>query len=56
MIGVWVELLPLFVVRWLAVGCCERVNFGGTVVATARPDVFFRVRPAEVVRVGAGKP
>ena len=48
MMGAWVELLPLFMVRWLAVGRCERMNLGGTEVVTARPDVFIRARAAAV--------
>lgn len=32
----WVELLPLFVVRWLAMRYCERVPIGGRNFRIAR--------------------
>ena len=47
MLAKWTEILPLFVVRWMALRMCEKVHIsreGNTrVVATARPDVFIRV-------------
>jgi hypothetical protein len=49
MLGKWTELLPLFVVRWLALRYCERVPFeregNARVAAVARPDVLVRVPP-----------
>lgn len=45
----WTEILPLFIVRWLAVRHCERVISstikGDAVHITARPDVLI-VAPA----------
>lgn len=47
MLAKWTEILPMFVVRWLALRICERVFVfrEGTerIVAVARPDVFIRV-------------
>lgn len=49
MLGKWTEILPLFVVRWLALRYCERVPFeregNARVAAVARPDVLIRVKP-----------
>ena len=49
MLGRWTEILPLFVVRWLALRYCERVPFeregNARVAAVARPDVLVRVPP-----------
>lgn len=43
MLSAWVELLPLFVVRWLALRLCERITVDrGAIVVTARPDVLVR--------------
>ena len=46
MLARWTELLPLFVVRWMARRWCERVTTSHTerpslVMAMARPDVLF---------------
>ena len=43
----WVLILPVFVVRWLALRYCERFDYyyEGRVKRTfvaARPDVFFK--------------
>lgn len=44
MLARWTEILPLFVVRWLAVRHCERLRIkGGPTVVMARPDALFRV-------------
>ena len=47
MLAIWTEILPVFVVRWLALRYCERVPIAreghGRIVATARPDIFVRV-------------
>jgi len=44
MLGWWTELLPLFLVRWMALRHCERMTVDyGAIVATARPDVLVRV-------------
>jgi hypothetical protein len=47
--GKWTEVLPLFVVRWLALRYCERVPFeregNARVAAIAKPDVLVRVLP-----------
>jgi hypothetical protein len=59
MLAWWIELMPLFVVRWLALRYCERVPFdcegNARVAALARPDVLVRVpqpkpAPAEMPR------
>jgi hypothetical protein len=49
MLGWWCELMPLFVVRWLALRRCERLSmFGaGLTVVMARPDVLVRVPVAD---------
>lgn len=45
MLAKWTEILPLFVVRWLALRKCERfVLARGAVVAGARPDVLFYIK------------
>ena len=49
MLAVWTELLPLFVIRWIAKRYCERVpySYEGRVtflVATARPDVLIKLK------------
>ena len=45
MLAKWIEILPLFVVRWLALRKCERFTLTrGAVVAGARPDVLFYVK------------
>jgi hypothetical protein len=45
MLGAWIEIVPLFIVRWLALRYCERVPMqreGHTrTVATARPGVYI---------------
>jgi len=48
MLHAWTEILPLFIVRWMALRYCERVpmkreNNERTVV-TARPDVYIKVK------------
>ncbi len=48
MLAKWTEILPVFVVRWLAKKYCERVPYAyeGRVerkMAVARPDVLFKV-------------
>ena len=47
MLAMWTELLPLFIVRWLAKRMCERVSVqrDGHIrwMATARPDVYIRI-------------
>jgi hypothetical protein len=59
MLAWWTELMPLFVVRWLALRYCERVPFerGGNArtAAVARPDVLVRlpapkINPADMPR------
>ena len=49
MLAKWTEILPLFVVRWLALKMCERMfvfrEGNERVVAMARPDVMIRVPP-----------
>lgn len=43
MLAAWAEILPLFVVRWLALRRCERMTVDyGAIVVTARPDVLIR--------------
>lgn len=47
MLSIWVEILPLFLVRWLALRLCMRVSInreGNTHwVAVARPDVLIKL-------------
>lgn len=47
MLSKWTEILPLFVVRWLALKLCERTFIfredNERLVATARPDVLIKV-------------
>lgn len=47
MLADWTEILPLFVVRWLALRLCERVPYTrdghNRQAAVARRDVLFRV-------------
>lgn len=44
MLAKWTELLPLFLVRWLAIRRCERVRvYANLNAATARPDVLILV-------------
>lgn len=49
MLAAWTEILPLFVVRWLAVRLCERMPMqreGHTrIVACSRPGVYIVVPP-----------
>ena len=40
MLAAWTEILPLFVVRWLARKHCERFHLGGYQFHGARPDIF----------------
>lgn len=48
MLAKWTEILPLFVIRWLAISRCERVwASGDLVVAMARPDVLIQVEKKE---------
>ena len=48
MLAKWTEILPLFVVRCLALRACERVlvfrEDSERVFAVARPDVLIRVK------------
>lgn len=48
MLAKWTEILPLFVIRWLALRHCERVVVEREgkcrVFVTARPDVFVRTK------------
>ena len=48
MLAAWMEILPLFVVRWIAKRYCEHVTYSyegqvERVVATARPDVLIKL-------------
>lgn len=49
MLAAWTEILPLFVVRWLALRLCERVPISreghGRQAAIARGDVLFVLKP-----------
>jgi len=51
MLAKWTEVLPLFVVRWLALRICERgfVFREGhdRIVAFARPDVMFKIQESK---------
>lgn len=48
MLAKWTEILPLFVIRWLALRGCERViafrDGNNRVFAIARPDVLIKVK------------
>lgn len=48
MLAAWIEILPLFIVRWLAVKLCERVPMEreghSRMVVVARPDVYIKVK------------
>lgn len=49
MLARWMELLPLFVVRWLALRYCERLRLADAVeVVMARPDVLVRTKTPNV--------
>lgn len=47
MLAAWTEILPLFIIRWLAVKYCERVPFSregnDRTAAVPRPDVLIRI-------------
>lgn len=48
MLAKWTEILPVFVVRWIARRYCERVPYGyegreQRMMATARPDILIKV-------------
>ncbi len=46
MLAAWTEILPLFIVRWLAKKYCERVpvmrEINPRTFAVARPDILIR--------------
>jgi len=48
MLSKWTEILPLFVIRWLALNGCERViafrEGSERVFVVVRPDVLIRVK------------
>lgn len=48
MLAAWTEILPLFIVRWLALRYCERVpvmrEANQRTMAVARPDVYIKVK------------
>lgn len=43
MLAKWTEILPLFVIKWLARRSCERVAYGMQEFVTARPDVLIKL-------------
>ena len=51
MLAGWVEILPLFIVRWLALRYCEHVPMrregNERTVAVARPDVYIKVKESK---------
>ena len=51
MLAKWTEILPLFIVRWLALQVCERVGHEREgnlrILAVARPDVLILVKDRE---------
>lgn len=51
MLSKWTEILPVFIVRWLALRYCERVPFeregNARTAALARPDILVRVPACE---------
>lgn len=44
MLGAWAEILPLFLVRWLAKDRCTRISMHGEAWCTARPEVLVQLR------------
>lgn len=40
----WIELLPLFIVRRLALRHCERLPIGGMSVVQPRPGTMFKAQ------------
>lgn len=45
MLAAWTAILPLFVVRWLALRHCQRLPYQDQIVVQALPDVLFIVPP-----------
>ena len=46
MLKKWAEILPLFIVRWLALRHCKRLQFKASpelIVVMPRPDVLVKV-------------
>ena len=47
MLSKWTEILPLFIIRWLALKYCEAVPMqrenNSRMVVTARPDVYIKI-------------
>lgn len=41
MLASWIEIMPLFVVRWLARRYGEQITQGGELYYSARPDCYF---------------
>ena len=49
MLAWWWELMPLFVVRWVALRYCQRLRLAGAVdVVMARPGVLVRLKTPNV--------
>lgn len=44
MLAVWVEVLPLFLVRWLARKYCGTINIHGNLFHEARHGVLVSVK------------
>jgi hypothetical protein len=45
MISRWAEILPLFIVRWIALRYCEQIpHTNGRAAVTVRPDVLILTR------------
>jgi hypothetical protein len=48
MLAKWTEILPLFIIRWLAVKSCERIlvfrEGNSRIFAIARPDILVRIK------------
>jgi hypothetical protein len=48
MLAKWTEILPLFIVRWLAIRQCERLIIfreeHERIRALARPDVYIKIK------------
>jgi len=44
MLAKWTELLPMFMVKWLARRYCMRLNVGDLVYAEASRDVLVRIK------------
>jgi hypothetical protein len=56
MLAAWTEILPMFIVRWLAVHMCERIRlepgWWAKTVVIARPDILIRLPNVDPLKKG----